>query len=79
MANPMLLPLLNWARKLRYPTLFKLTALVFVINLFVPDPIPFIDEIILGLGTLLLANWKDRKAPAREPIEGEASKPKSGR
>lgn len=76
MANPMLLPLLNWARKLRYPTLFKLTALVFAINLFVPDMIPFVDEILLGLGTLLLANLKDRKAPAKEPIEGEASRRK---
>ncbi|TWI12096.1 hypothetical protein IP93_01377 [Lysobacter ruishenii] len=26
-----------------------------------PDAVPFIDEILLGLGTLLLANWKDRK------------------
>ena len=29
-----------------------------------PDAVPFIDEILLGLGTLLLANWKNRKAPA---------------
>ena len=65
MANPLLLPLLNWARKLRYPTLFKLTALAFAISVLWPfDPIPFIDEIVLGLGTLLLANWKNRKAPA---------------
>ena len=61
MASPLLLPLFNWARKLRYPTLFKLTALLFAINLVVPDPIPFIDEIVLGLGTLLLANWKNRR------------------
>lgn len=79
MANPMLLPLLAWARKLRYPTLFKLTALIFAINLFVPDMIPFIDEILLGLGTLLLANLKDRNTSAKEPIEGEARRPKSGR
>lgn len=78
MPNPMLLPLLNWARKLRYPTLFKLTALVFVVNVFVPDMIPFVDEILLGLGALLLANLKDRKA-GKEPIEGVARKPKSRR
>lgn len=78
MANPMLLPLLAWARKLRYPTLFKLTALLFAINLFVPDPIPFVDEIALGLGTLLLANWKDRKTP-KAPIEGHARRSKSRR
>lgn len=69
MANPLLLPLLNWARKLRYPTLFKLTAVAFAISVLWPfDPIPFIDEIVLGLGTLLLANWKQRDAPA--PVDG---------
>lgn len=66
MANPMVLPLLEWARRLRYPTLFKLTAGLFALTLVVPDPIPFVDEILLGLGTLLLANWKQR-APARRP------------
>ena len=79
MANPMLLPLLNWARKLRYPTLFKVTALVFAINVFVPDMIPFVDEILLGLGTLLLANLKDRKGSDREPIDGEAGRSKPRR
>lgn len=64
MATPILLPLLNWARKLRYPTLFKITAALFAITLFIPDPIPLVDEILLGLGTLLLANWKNRKNPA---------------
>lgn len=62
MANPLLLPLLNWARKLRYPALFKLTAALFAVTLIVPDPVPFVDEILLGLGTLLLANWKTRKS-----------------
>lgn len=62
MPTPLLLPLLNWAGKLRYPTLFKITAALFAINLFVVDPIPFVDEILLGLGTLLLANWKNRNA-----------------
>ena len=56
MANPMLLPVLQWARRLRYPTLFKLTAGLFVLTLFIPDPIPFVDELVLGFGTLLLAN-----------------------
>ena len=79
MPNPILLPLLGWARRLRYPTLFKLTALVFVVNVFVPDVIPFVDEILLGLGTLLLANLKDRESSTREPIEGEARRPKSRR
>ena len=70
MANPLLLPLLNWARKLRYPTLFKLTAALFAFSVLLPpgvDPIPFLDEILFGLGTLLLANWKKRKSPLPPP------------
>lgn len=64
MANPLLLPLMTWASRLRHPALFKLTALAFAISVLWPfDPIPLIDEIVLGLGTLLLANWKNRKAP----------------
>lgn len=67
MPSPLLLPLLGWARRLRYPTLFKITAVLFVLTVLVPDPIPMVDEILLGLGTLLLANWKTRK----DPIEHE--------
>lgn len=68
MANPILLPLLGWARRLRFPTLFKLTAGLFVVTLLVPDPILFLDELLLGMGTLLLANWKAR-APEKRPLE----------
>ncbi len=64
MANPLLLPALAWARKLRHPTLFKLTAGLFLLTLLLPDPIPFVDELLLGLGTLVLANMKTRRAPA---------------
>ena len=63
MATPLLAPLLTWAGRLRFPTLFKLVAVLFALDLFVPDLIPFGDEILLGLGTLLLANWKKRKQP----------------
>src|SRR5690606_13756662 len=68
MATPLLLPVLAWARRLRYPTLFKVTAALFVLSVLLPDPIPMIDEILLGLGTLVLANWKNRNARV---IEGE--------
>lgn len=62
--HPATAPLLSWASRLRYPTLFKLTATLFLVDLFLPDPIPFVDEIVLGLGTLLLANWRTRRLPA---------------
>jgi len=67
MSSPMLLPVLEWARKLRYPTLFKITAALFVLDMLFLDPLPFVDEILLGLGTLLLANWKSRKENTAEP------------
>ncbi|MCL7713808.1 DUF6116 family protein [Stenotrophomonas mori] len=63
MSSPVVLPLMEWARKLRYPTLFKITAGLFLLSLVVPDPLPFVDEILFGLGTLLLANWKRRRRP----------------
>lgn len=66
MPNPLLLPLFKWARGLRFPVLFKLTAALFAFSILLPpgiDPIPFLDEIVFGLGTLLLANWKRRKDP----------------
>ncbi|MCE7031523.1 hypothetical protein LY625_02610 [Lysobacter sp. GX 14042] len=68
MANPLLLPLLAWARRLKYPTLFKVTAALFALSVLIPDPIPMVDEILLGLATLALANWKNRNA---RTIEGE--------
>lgn len=68
MRHLLLGPFLNWARKLKYPALFKLVAALFLVTMVVPDPIPFIDEILLGLGTLLLANWKDRNKVV-DPID----------
>ena len=48
--------------------LVTFVALLFVLDLFLPDPIPFIDEIFLGALTLLLARWKQRRAEwEREP------------
>jgi hypothetical protein len=44
--------------RLRFPQLALLTGLLFVVTLVVPDPLPFVDEILLGLGTLLLTSWK---------------------
>ena len=75
MANPLLAPVLRFLGKLSYPRLFALTAALFVIDLVVPDFVPLADELLLGLGTLLLANWKTRKPPAgneKPPIDGEA-------
>lgn len=60
-------PLLKWASRLRFPTLFLLTTVVFLLNLFIPDIIPFVDEIILGLTAAMLGNL--RKKPADNKID----------
>ncbi|MFW6084867.1 MAG: DUF6116 family protein [Gemmatimonadota bacterium] len=51
----------RFAGRLRFPVLFFLTAALFVADLFVPDAIPLVDEILLGLLTVLLGSWKRRK------------------
>jgi hypothetical protein len=33
--------------------------------------VPFVDEILLGLGTLLLANWKNRSAALPPVLPGK--------
>jgi hypothetical protein len=73
MANPLLAPILGFLGRLSYPRLFVVTAVLFVIDLVIPDFIPLADEILLGLGTLLLANFKNRKAP-ESPAKNSSSK-----
>ena len=54
MPNPLILPVVRWLGKLSHPRLFLVAAGLFVANTFIWDPIPFVDEILLGIGTLLL-------------------------
>lgn len=51
--------------RLRFPTLFVVTAAVFLANLVVPDAIPFVDELLLGLATALLGSWRRRAGDPR--------------
>jgi len=68
MAHPLVLPVLGWLRRLSYPRLSVLTSVLFVFSLLTPDPLPFVDELLLGLVALLLAGRKRREVPppARE-------------
>jgi hypothetical protein len=75
MSNPMLAPVLRWFGRLSYPKLFLLTAALFVGDTLLPDVIPFVDELLLGLGTLLLANWKKARPGRDGTIEGEPPRP----
>lgn len=75
MPNPFLNPVMRRLGRLSYPRLFMLAAALFGLDVIVPDFIPFADEILLGMATLLLANWKRRKtdpSATADPIEGQA-------
>lgn len=52
---------LRFAQRLRFPHLFLLVLALFVLDLLVPDFVPFLDELLLALITMLLGAWKARK------------------
>lgn len=56
----------SFASRLRYPQLFFVLAGLFVLDLFIPDLIPFADEILLGLLAVLVGRIR---APEEEPAE----------
>jgi hypothetical protein len=48
---------------LKFPTLFLILGALTLLDIVVPDVIPFLDEIGLAVLTLLFGMWKDRKSP----------------
>jgi hypothetical protein len=55
---------MRWASGLRFPLLFLLTAGLFAVNVLVPDAIPLVDELLMGLAAALLASL--RKKPGKD-------------
>ncbi len=65
--NPVVSRIERWASGLRFPRLLILTVALFLADLVVPDFIPFVDELLLGLVALVLAGVRRRvRAPAAE-------------
>jgi len=50
--------------RLKFPQLLAVTAGLFLLDLVIPDLIPFADEIMLGLATALFALWREQVPPA---------------
>ena len=70
--NTLLTLCLAYANRLKYKHLFFIIAGLFLLDLVIPDMIPMVDEIILGLLAILLANLKQDKPQEEEVIiEGE--------
>ncbi len=67
----------RYGSRLRFPQLFAITAALFAIDLVVPDIVPFADEVLLALGTLLLGSWqKTREDKPTDPSGGESPNPR---
>ena len=49
--------------RLSFPKLFLLFAGLFALDAFVPDPIPFLDEVMLGILTIMLGTWRQKSRP----------------
>jgi hypothetical protein len=47
------------ASRLKFPQLFAVLLALFLFDLVFPDMVPFIDEILLGLGAALFGTWRE--------------------
>lgn len=60
--------------RLRFPQLFMIAAGLFLLDVLWPDPIPLLDEIFLGVLTLLASQWRRPEAPQPD-VESTAKPP----
>lgn len=71
MPNLLIAPLLRWLGHLSHPRLFLAVGTLFLVDLAIPNFVPW-DDIVLGLGTLLLARWKKPASGKDKPVpEGD--------
>lgn len=66
LSNPLIGLFQRFASRLRFPQLFFLTAGLFLLDLLIPDLVPFVDEVLLGLLTLLLGNLRSERGMEEE-------------
>jgi hypothetical protein len=57
----------RFASRLKFPQLFAVVLILFLLDLLIPDLIPFADELLLGLATVLLGSWKQEKPAVSKP------------
>jgi hypothetical protein len=57
----------RYASRLRFPQLFAILAGLLVVDFVIPDPIPYIDEVILGILTVLLGMWRRHREDKEQP------------
>lgn len=57
----------RYTSKLSSRALTLVMLALFLADVAIPDPLPFIDEIVLGIATILLARWQSRRAEPDPP------------
>lgn len=62
-------PVRRFLERRRFPSLMLMAGVLLLINLFVPDPIPFIDELLLLIATVAFGAWRKPK-PESKPEPG---------
>jgi uncharacterized membrane protein YesL len=53
--------IITYLESLRFPVLLLVTAALLLVDLVVPDVIPFVDEVLLALIVAVLARLKRRR------------------
>ncbi len=70
--------ILDFFRRLKPWQLLLLFGGLFCLDVMIPDPIPFVDEILLGILTLLAAGWQIRAggpSPPKPPTKNVTPPP----
>jgi len=52
--------ILGYLESLRFPWLLLVTVILFLVNVFIPDAFPFVDELLLALIAIVLSRLKRR-------------------
>ncbi len=56
----------RFAGQFKSSTLLAIVTTLFVLDVFIPDALPFVDEIVLGVITILIARWQSRRGSPPE-------------
>ena len=64
------------AGRLRHPALFFILVSLFLLDLVVPDLLPFVDEAMLGLLAVLAGTWTKRREQPTPPAQRRTDGPR---
>ena len=75
MGNPVVSWLTGIAGQLRFPWLLAMTVTLLLIDIVVPDLVPFVDEILLSLTAMVLASFRKPKPAPEAPASAGTGAP----